>query len=233
MSVVCAACQTENRDNAMFCRGCAAKLPAFAATGSSAFDSMKPLRLPRVPVAANGPVPGMLPIETRAFWIRFAVLSIVITTAFVGWFAYVTRKVPVSPAAVAVAPLTRAPAPALPPAPVDHVQTTPSEPVRAVEALDARESIVGLGPARPEPPGLDTRYPTDLIERPLPPKRAVVRAASYADPRPACAHLNFIAAARCEASQCARAEYRSHPRCSAVREQTRRDVERRNPTLGY
>ena len=53
MSVVCATCKTENRANAMFCRGCAAKLPGFAATGPSALESMKPLQ-PRMQASRPG-----------------------------------------------------------------------------------------------------------------------------------------------------------------------------------
>ncbi len=94
MQVVCDQCGTENRESAKFCKGCAAKLPSFAATGPSALQSMKALRTPHAPPSPDAPTPGLLPIETRAFWIRFAVLSVVITTAFVSWYAYVTRKVP-------------------------------------------------------------------------------------------------------------------------------------------
>ena len=54
MSVVCTACHTENRDHAMFCHGCAGKLPGFAATGPAALDIMRPLRLARTPEAAAG-----------------------------------------------------------------------------------------------------------------------------------------------------------------------------------
>ncbi len=40
MTVLCANCHTANRDRAMFCIGCAGKLPAFAATGPSALDTV-------------------------------------------------------------------------------------------------------------------------------------------------------------------------------------------------
>jgi hypothetical protein len=245
MSVVCAACKTENRANAMFCHGCAAKLPGFAATGPSALEGMKPMRPAPAATRAAGPTPGMLPIETRAFWIRFAVLSVVITACFGSWVAYVTRKPPASaPAPVAaVAPAkpavpVRASVP--PAAPLDRVPLLMSEPVRTVEALGPKETIVEPGPVRAEPERPIASYqPAVPIERTVPPRKVVARndgnggngGNGAADPRPGCAHLNFIAAARCEAAQCARSPFNHHPHCNAVREQTRRDIARRNPNF--
>ncbi|CAN7379110.1 MULTISPECIES: hypothetical protein [unclassified Variovorax] len=241
MSVVCAACKTENRANAMFCRGCAAKLPGFAATGPSALEGMKPVRTAPAPAQAPGPTPGMLPIETRAFWIRFAVLSIVITACFGSWVAYVTRKPPApAPAAVAAAPAARAApvrASAPPAAPLDRVPMVPSVPVRTVETLGPAETIVEPGPVRSEPERPIASYqPTVPVERTVPPRKIVARndgngGNGAADPRPGCAHLNFIAAARCEAAQCAKSPFNHHPHCNAVREQTRRDIARRNPSF--
>jgi hypothetical protein len=243
MPVVCDQCGTENRESAKFCKGCAAKLPSFAATGPSALQSMKALRTPRAPPPPGAPTPGMLPIETRAFWIRFAVLSVVITTAFVSWYAYVTRKVP-NPPSGPPAVVAATPAPpgarlnvAVPPqAPADHDRPLlPPEPVRPAEALDPAERLVAPGPARSElvqvPP---PRRASDASAVRTEESRKVVARPSAADPRPGCAHLNFIAGSRCEAAQCAKAQYARHPHCNAVREQTRRDVARRNPLqLGY
>jgi hypothetical protein len=241
MSVVCAACKTENRANAMFCRGCAGKLPGFAATGPSALEGMKPMQPAPAAAPAAGPTPGMLPIETRAFWIRFAVLSVVITACFGSWVAYVTRKPPPpAPAAVAAAPAARA-APvraSVPPAaPLDRVPLVPSMPVRTVETLGPTETIVQPGPvhAEPEQRPIAAYQPTAPVERTISPRKIAARTGGNGatDPRPGCAHLNFIAAARCEAAQCAKAPYNTHPHCNAVREQTRRDIARRNPTLGF
>ncbi|VTU26898.1 hypothetical protein H6CHR_02688 [Variovorax sp. PBL-H6] len=243
MPVVCDQCGTGNRESAKFCKGCAAKLPSFAATGPSALQSMKALRTPHAPPPPAVPTPGMLPIETRAFWIRFAVLSVVITTAFVSWYAYVTRKVPPNhapgrPPAIATAaiPQARANVAATPSAPADYERPPPSEPVRPAEALGPAESLVAPGPAQGElvqvtpPPRRGNDSQTVRTEE----SRKVVARPSVADPRPGCAHLNFIAASRCEAAQCAKAQYYRHPHCDAVREQTRRDVARRNPLqLGY
>jgi hypothetical protein len=244
MHVVCDQCGTENRESAKFCKGCAAKLPAFTATGPSALQSMKALKSPPHAPPPDAPVPGMLPIETRAFWVRFAVLSVLITTAFVSWYAYVTRKVPANPApgppavvAAASPPAAQVRAATPPMAPLDHEKLPPAEPVRPAEALDPTESFVTPGPARQRewvqvtpPPRRANDAQTVRTEE----SRKIVSRPSASDPRPACAHLNFIAAARCEAAQCAKAQYARHPHCNAVREQTRRDVARRNPLqLGY
>ncbi len=235
MSVVCATCKTENRANAMFCRGCAAKLPGFAATGPSALESMKPLQPAHAGVPAGGRTPGMLPIETRAFWIRFAVLSVVITACFASWVAYVTRK-PAAPVAVAAVAPAKPAVPVrtsvVPQAPLDRMPLTMSEPVRTVDALSPKETIVEPGPVRAEPgrPIASYQPPAASVERTVPPRKVAARndGNGAADPRPGCAHLNFIAAARCEAAQCARSPFNHHPHCDAVRAQTRRDVARRN-----
>ncbi|WP_345537489.1 hypothetical protein [Variovorax defluvii] len=219
---------------------------------------MKTLRRAPAPAASGalsasaGPPPGQLPIETRAFWVRFAVLSVVVTTAFVGWYAYVTRKVPAGPASAPPPALARAaPAapvvPAKPPqAPVDDPKLGGLAPVRAAEALDPAERIVLPGPVQPSEPAQAVHVPRNepYVQRvePPPKKVAAVRPASPGpdtrhgalDPRPGCAHLHFIAASRCEANQCAKPQYYRHPHCAVVREQTRRDVARRDPLqLGF
>jgi hypothetical protein len=156
----------------------------------------------------------------------------------------VTRKPPPpAPAAVAAAPAARA-APvraSVPPeAPLDRVPLVPSMPslpVRTVETLGPTETIVQPGPvhAAPEQRPIAAYQPTAPVERTVAPRKIAARTGGNgaADPRPGCAHLNFIAAARCEAAQCVKAPYNHHPHCNAVREQTRRDVARRNPTLGF
>ncbi|WP_076997648.1 zinc ribbon domain-containing protein [Variovorax sp. KK3] len=271
MPIVCDQCGTENRETAKFCKGCAAKLPAFIATGPSALEGMKSLRGARAaPVAAALPPAGQLPIETKSFWVRFAVLSVLVTAVFVSWYAYVTRKVPVNPVpppalAKAASPVSVAAA-REPLAPLDAPKVGAPEPVRATEALDPTERIVALGPTRQmqpvqapppsqpmqpiqpiqpmQPMHQPTRVPQNevYVERvdQQPRKVAAVRQtepehrAAASDPRPGCSHLHFIAASRCEANQCAKPQFYKHPHCAVVREQTRRDVARRNPLqLGY
>ena len=121
MPAICPVCQTENRDAAKFCHGCARKLPGFAATGPSLLDSIRPKRstvvgVPEVeePDAAHANAP-------RTFWIGLGALMLAVAVGFGGWFAYVTRKVPApvpraAPVAVtSICALLRAAATLLPP----------------------------------------------------------------------------------------------------------------------
>ncbi len=257
MKVLCEACNTENRVQAMFCRGCAHKLPAFVATGPSALEGMKTWRPTHAPAPTDVPTPGMLPIETRGFWIRFVLLSVAITVGFVGWHAYVTRKVQAPAAApsvnVAAAPPRSAPAApaAVPDGPAEalvRIDRVPLQPVLPVQPVQRVQPVQPVQPARPMPPIEAPR--AAIAEAPPPPleparpaaapprddmplertdtaRRPVVRAGS-SDPRPGCAHLHFILASRCEATQCEKSAYERHPHCERVRDQRRRDEARRN-----
>ena len=111
MSQVCSTCQAVNRDSAKFCHGCAGRLPGFTASGSSALEAMRPLRLPPDSAAPGaGPPPqGLLQVQSRAFWLRLALMALAITLGLVGWYAYVTR--PVKPLMPVAAQATRASAP--------------------------------------------------------------------------------------------------------------------------
>ena len=64
--------------------------------------------------------------------------------------------------------------------------------------------------------------PVPAPEPPLPPPAA---------PQAECAGRNFIAMAQCMVNQCAKAEFKSHPQCDAVRKQQRIDEEKRNPSM--
>jgi len=135
MSIVCGNCGSENRENAMFCGGCAGRLPGFAPTGASALDSMRTLRVPHTshpphasPDEASLRPPGYLtplPAETPAFWLRLGLLALAMMIGFFGWYIYVTRKTaePWLPARIAAvlglqdassAPVKTAPADAVP-----------------------------------------------------------------------------------------------------------------------
>ncbi|MEJ7688753.1 MAG: hypothetical protein WKG52_18245 [Variovorax sp.] len=171
MKVLCEACGAENRVQAMFCRGCAHKLPGFVATGPSALESMKSWRPAQASAPAAGPPPGLLPIETRGFWIRFVLLSVAITVAFLGWHAYVTRKVdaPEAPLPVEIAATPARSAPAAPAAPA----AVADEPAAALVPIDR----VPLQPAITVQPAAPTQRvqsaPPAQALRPVPPVRPV------------------------------------------------------------
>lgn len=236
MAVVCAACKTENRDNAKFCHGCAGKLPAFAATGPSALETMKTWRPPNSQASAAGRLaresPALLPGETAAFWVRVGLMVLACGIALVGWHAYVTRKF-TPPAA-----MTSAIAAPPPPQRLGRVDppAKPVSPVPLVSSLSLGELAVAPGPVpvqavQAPPPPLIELKPEPQIARVQPP-RTPSRVVAL-DPRQGCDKLNFFSAARCEAAHCDQPQYTRHPRCDAVREDRRRDYARRNPTLGF
>lgn len=232
MSTTCAACQTENRDNAMFCHGCARKLPAFAATGPSVLEMMK-LREPATPAGPMQDAESVaIPAGMFGFWIRVALLALVVGAAFVGWYAYVTRKVPPRPIDV-VASSVAAPAPAPVPVPARVPVSVPVVPRNVVLDASPASSEAGLKPMPDAEPEAPAASPKPAQRRSQAPRVAATVHAAAADPRNGCENLNFIFAARCEASHCDQPAYARHPRCEAVREQRQRDVARRNPTLGF
>lgn len=135
--VICAACGHPNRPTAMFCIGCAGRLPGFVATGPSALETARVLR-PRhgAPMQSHAPSP-VLPSETGSFWLRLGLLVLAMVIAFVGWYVYVTRR--------ATGP--ELPVAAEAPAPSSFPSTSPSPP-------SANAPIAP--PAAPSPPAAAT-----------------------------------------------------------------------------
>ncbi len=223
MTVVCDGCKTGNRDTAMFCRGCAGKLPGFAATGPSALAGLQPspavapaLARARGGAAATASVPAGFP----RVWIGLGLLLVAMAVTFTGWYVHVTRKVvPIRTQQSAAAPAPVA-VTGLPLTLLTPVEPAPTFPMPAVPPVQA--VVPPTAEPAPEPPARTQRRPVQTA--------AVARTAA-SDPRSSCRHLNFIAAARCEAAQCDRTEYSRHPRCATVREDRRRDEARRNPLM--
>ena len=217
MTVVCDACKTENRDTAMFCRGCTGKLPGFAATGPSALAAPMTLQAGKPRAKAVGASPSA--IEFPRIWLGLGLLLAAMAIAFTGWYAYVTRKV----AAPAVQTVATASTPSAAPSAAPVLPLTLITPVEPAQSTPPPPPV-----AAPPQPALQ---PAPAREQRRPVQTASAAPAASADPRSRCSHLNFIAAARCEAAQCDRAEYSRHPRCAAVREDRRRDEARRNPLM--
>jgi len=231
MAVVCDTCKTQNRDSAMFCRGCAGKLPGFAATGPSALAALRTEPSASAsavarPMAQSRPA-GLAgrSVEAPIFWIRLSLAIVMMAVGFVGWYLYVTRKVP-PPGPVIVATAVSASAPrGLP-----LTLLTPVEPVEFIDPPQPAQPASRLAPA---PTPLPAPAPAPITEPRRPVRTAAATQVAVADPRSGCGHLNFIAAARCEAAQCEQPGYRQHPRCDVVRADRRRDEARRNPLMAY
>jgi hypothetical protein len=58
-----------------------------------------------------------------------------------------------------------------------------------------------------------------------------IEPAAPSNPDAACAGQGFFGRTRCMVAQCAKAEYRTHGQCDAVRRQQQIDEEKRNPSL--
>jgi hypothetical protein len=251
MTVLCANCHTANRDRAMFCIGCAGKLPAFAATGPSALDTMgAPLGSTAKSSAGTRTEAGSARAGTTTGAApRGLMLAVLLLGATVlvlaAWISFGPERAAAPGVASAAAPLQ--PLPTTPvAAPAAGASATiaapavsaaaPAVQVPLDSALSPGESVVPTMP-RPAsspitastPPAAKTPATTTLPRTPT----TTIARANAGDPRAGCEHLFFVLAARCEAEHCSQAAYARHPRCDVVREQRRRDEARRNLTSGY
>lgn len=140
------------------------------------------------------------------------------------------------------------------------VQPTPSPPVsESTASAPAADAAEAPPPPPPAPPQAESQLapPQDAPIKPAAApakarKPAAVRIAAPAVPPPpspvaapepapapaappspqsACEGLNFFARARCMAALCAKADYRAHAQCEAVRRQQQIEEEKRNPSL--
>ena len=263
MSVICQNCQTENRDKAMFCRGCAGKLPAFAATGPSALATLggSPRRkASRAPGAMSASRSAAFGAPTMGWRFAAALLLGVIVIALLAWIAMAPGRTadrtssPAMAASAAPAPATAtvtatAPTPASSPA--TTAVPTPMRPVALAAPAPVTPSVVPFesalspGETRVEPQGAggNAAPASPQLAPSSPPVRTATartgaqrnagEASGRADPRVGCEQMFFAFAARCEANHCAQAAYARHPRCAVVREQRLRDEARRNLTSGF
>ena len=170
MSVVCRTCGSRNRDKAMFCSGCAGRLPGFMPTGPSALDAVKtsraapisPFDAPMSPLDAPFSRPraaslALLPAETAAFWLRLGLSALAMSVVFIGWYLYVTRDV-AEPSwwpklnAAAAAPEAKAPPTEKDSVVVPAPASTPAPPQAAAPAPVAPAVPVAAAPAAPATP---------------------------------------------------------------------------------
>ena len=175
MPVICDGCGTANRDRALFCSGCAARLHAVEPSGLSALEASEPPRSPPQREAepsqpgAAGAAAGLLPAEKTEFWLQLVVLGTAMSVAFFAWYLYITREIPApsprtqveavpsSPEKTAAqgAPAPSAPAaPTLPPSPTAAPSPAPMSMPKPAPAADATPA-----PARAEAPARAAQDP--------------------------------------------------------------------------
>lgn len=91
MSNVCERCGKSNRDNAMFCIGCAGKLPGFVASGPSALEKVYATRKRGTDVglstqAGPGDVPHREPpVLSRSSWLLMGLLFAAVVIGSLTW----------------------------------------------------------------------------------------------------------------------------------------------------
>ncbi|MDM0032109.1 hypothetical protein QTI33_08155 [Variovorax sp. J22P271] len=141
MPTLCEHCGQSNRATAMFCIGCAGKLPGFAPSGPSALEAMKALSLRRGGAASDGASESslgepLLPSETKAFWLQLGALGIAMSIGFVVWFLHATGR----PSVPSLGKL------------MQSAETTVPEVVT--------KEVVAVAPQRSWPPSIQTVQPT-------------------------------------------------------------------------
>src|SRR5215216_4086612 len=98
MPVVCDACGTSNRPGAMFCIGCAGRLPGFMPSGPSALEAMRTSGAGSTRQAhgtATEPTDIQyldLPAATLSIWRRLGLVGLAMMIGFTGWYLHVTSK---------------------------------------------------------------------------------------------------------------------------------------------
>jgi hypothetical protein len=218
--------------------GMPSALAAFASAGPVAAAT------PAAAVVRAAPAPTPEPRGRTGLWVSVGALAIALVIGAAGWAAagaggwYIYKansgpeeRGPAPVAATAVAEQVPAPAivaratapveavataPAITPAPVPMPPRQDDKPQRVEEVLDA--PVV----ARPEKIAS------------LKPPAAPVHAHAGAAPAglaKTCGGLNFFAAARCRASECAKPALRQSAECRPVLAQERLMEEKRNPSL--
>lgn len=145
MSVVCEGCGTSNRATAMFCIGCAGRLPTFVATGPSALEALRAPPLAAARVTAPRAVPRAMPragftsvAETPAFWLTLGLAGLVALATAAGWYVHSRRSdagTSVSTKAPAAAPPAALPATAKVLEPPDEAPPSPQEWLGKAEEL--------------------------------------------------------------------------------------------------
>ena len=169
----CERCGQTNRANAMFCIGCAGKLPNFAPSGPSALHAVtqqeardrtaQPLssggqgvqRCQRATRKNPGP---LFPSEMKLFWMGLGMLAVGMMIGFVAWFLHVTdrpsgaaRRAAVhapDPGAADEAVVAFARPPPLPDPPPPGALT--AQPPRGADAARGGAKVPLGGGARPE-----------------------------------------------------------------------------------
>lgn len=204
-TVVCETCRTINRDSALFCKGCAGKLPAFYAAGAAADHAS------HAPGIVDERAPTILTLAISVLGFTAALATML---ALLGlWYGGGTTVEP-SPASTAISP------PAVTPVPAPSVVSVALPPMGS--SLHAAAS--NEGPAAAAPAEGARKASMQAPER----RAAASFRRSAPSPLASCDGLNFIARAVCVNNRCAQPAGARHPQCQQPLRQRRQDEARRN-----
>lgn len=201
MAVICPQCKTKNRSVAKFCIECIGTLPtAFA---ESNFASTVRSTVPTGPAIDAAAAPF-----SKGLRVSIAGLSVALLIGAGGWYFYTAGKAQVHPA------------------------RTEASNEAVASAVPVPVPVVAAPEPAPEPAAIS------VVEKAMPPdaqapkaaaKPRGVRTGTTSEPAAACTNMNLIAASRCMAAQCLKAEFKPHPQCEAVRRQQQLEEQKRNP----
>jgi hypothetical protein len=166
----------------------------------------------------------------------WSVVIAVVAMVAVGWgYVYNSRNSAVPPVAKEVSVPVPA-EPATPPPVAQVAEPAPAPVIREVPTVEdppaapANPVAAAVKPRKAAAPVAVVPQPSATpVSEPAPPPPS--EPVAPASPQSLCAGLNFFARAQCMASQCAKADFRSHAQCEAVRRQQQIEEEKRNPTL--
>lgn len=243
MTVICNICQAANRDKAMFCSGCAHKLPTFRADGPSMLSRLNTSawRQPRGESTPQADHPSRLVgflghRAARGSWFAGVMLLVTSLVAALAWNG-LSSALPNQPAAHALEVSGNDIAHSTPSSTIEEASTTNAG--KTTASVIAQLSSKDPPPHRPasassrKVPNASVRdRPSPSVQPSLAPKASAHPSSdSPRDPHVGCQHLFFAFAARCAANHCFEAPYTAHPHCDQVRAETQRDEARRNMTL--
>lgn len=243
MTLMCAACHTENRDAAKFCKACGGRLVTMStrsAVDEAALDAVPASQPRRI---GSGHRHRSAKRNRSMRWILLAALALVVAIGGASVYrSLVSRPGPAAalptadpvttPTLPTPAAVPAAPAPASEPTPAADPVAAPTTPVAIEAASTNRNNPRKPPPLRkttvtPAPPAVVP--PVASVPPALPVEPPPVVPSAPADPGQACTGRNFIATAQCLAKQCGMSEFSAHPRCDAVRRQQQIEEEKRNP----
>jgi hypothetical protein len=224
-TVVCDTCRTINRDSALFCKGCAGKLPAFYAAGAAADHAS------HAPGIADERAPTVLTLAISVLGFTAALATML---ALLGlWYGGGATVEPL-PVSTAISPPAVTPVaapnvvPVALPAVGSNLQAASSNdgPAGAASVDERPAAPAATPPVKREPRAHANAARRASLQSPE--QLAANYRRSARGPVEMCGGLNFIAHAVCVNNRCAQPANARHAQCQKPLRQRRQDEARRN-----